>query len=211
MRNFFSIDGKFFSVMDKIANLFWLNILFIICCIPVFTIGASTTALFYVTMKMVKDEDSYITKSFFHSFRQNFKQATGIWLLVLAAGVIFFVDMQIMKDSSQILFKVITVIIIAMAILFLMIMIYIFPLLAKFDNSVKNTIKNSLLISITNIPWTLLLIVCIIVPFVLAYFIPYLIPILLLMGAAGIAFGTSYIYVRVFSKLIPEEEENADR
>ena len=92
-----------------------------------------------------------------------------------------------------------------------MIMIYIFPLLAKFDNSVKNTIKNSLLISITNIPWTLLLIVCIIVPFVLAYFIPYLIPILLLMGAAGIAFGTSYIYVRVFSKLIPEEEENADR
>lgn len=212
MKNLFSLDGGFFAVMDKLANIFWLNILFVVCCIPIVTIGASTTALFYVTMKMVKNEDCYITKSFFHSFRQNFKQATGIWLLAMVVSIIFVLDLQILQTGDLPINKIIMVIVMAMSVIFIFVMTYIFPLLSRFDNTVKHTIKNSLLISIRHFPWTILLIVCIILPFVLAYFITYLIPVVILVGGAGIAYGTSFIYRRILDKYIPaenNEEESA--
>ena len=69
MDRFFSMDNKFFTFMGKVADLFILNILCLICCIPIVTAGASITAMFYVTMKMVKNEESYIIKSFFKSFK----------------------------------------------------------------------------------------------------------------------------------------------
>lgn len=211
MRNLFSLEGGFFGALDKLANIFWLNILFIICCIPIFTIGAATTSLFYVTLKMVRNEDCYITKGFFHSFKQNFKQATGIWLLAMLVGGIFAVDLKILTSvGDNTIYKVILVAIYAMLVVFLFTMTYIFPLLAKFDNSVKNTIKNSLLISIRHFPWTILLVFCIVFPFVAAYFINYITPLILLIGFAGIAYGTSFIYVRIFDNYIPEEDKIPD-
>ena len=83
MDRFFSMDNKFFTFMNKVADLCILNIVCLICCIPIVTAGASITAMFFVTMKMVKNEESYIIKSFFKSFRQNFKQATVINLIML--------------------------------------------------------------------------------------------------------------------------------
>ena len=78
MGRFFNMDNKFFVFMGKIADLCMLNLLCIICCIPIVTAGASLTALYYVTMKMVRNEEAYIFRSFFRSFKQNFKQATVI-------------------------------------------------------------------------------------------------------------------------------------
>ena len=86
MGRFFNMDNKFFVFMGRIADLCMLNILCIVCCIPVITAGASLTALYYVTMKMVRNEESYIFRSFFKSFKQNFKQATVINLIMLAAA-----------------------------------------------------------------------------------------------------------------------------
>ncbi len=76
MNRFFNMDNKFFVFMGRVADLLLLNFLCILCCIPVVTAGASITALYYVTLKMARDEESYIARSFFHSFKQNFKQAT---------------------------------------------------------------------------------------------------------------------------------------
>lgn len=73
-------------MMGRAADLMILNIVFIICCLPIVTIGASLTALHYVTLKMVRNEESYIVKSFFKSFKQNFKQATIINLIMLLFG-----------------------------------------------------------------------------------------------------------------------------
>ncbi len=76
MDRIFNMDNKFFTFMGKAADLILLNIIFLICCLPVVTIGASVTAMYYVTLKMVRNEESYISRSFFQSFRQNFRQAT---------------------------------------------------------------------------------------------------------------------------------------
>ena len=78
MGRFFDIDGPFLGGLTKMADVFILNLLLILCSLPIFTFGAAYTALYYVTLKMVKDEECYIAKAFFKSFKQNFKQATII-------------------------------------------------------------------------------------------------------------------------------------
>ena len=92
MRALFDMDNAFFRGMSKVADLCILNVVFLICCIPVFTIGAATTALSYVTLKMKDGEEGYILKSFFKSFRQNFKQSTVIWLLMVLIGLVLGLD-----------------------------------------------------------------------------------------------------------------------
>ena len=87
MDRLFNMDNKFFTVMGRVADLIMLNVVFLICCLPIVTIGASLTALHYVTLKMARNEESYIIRSFFKSFKQNFKQATVINLIMLAVPV----------------------------------------------------------------------------------------------------------------------------
>lgn len=210
MGRFFSLDSPVMNFLGRVADLVWLNILYIICCIPIVTIGASTSALYYVTMKMVADEEGYITKSFFKSFKENFKQATVIWLIILLAGTIFFMDFRILNAMEGTLGKVVYVLICAVAILFLFMTIYIFPLLAKFENTIKNSMKNAFLISIRHFPYTILLVIGVIAPFILIYFVTALLPILFLGIFSLIAFYTSYIYRKIFSYYIPQEEAEAD-
>ena len=81
MSRVFNYEGPVFTSLSRLADLFWLNLLYIICCIPLVTVGAASTALYYVTLKMAKDEEGYITRSYFKSFKDNFVQATAIWLL----------------------------------------------------------------------------------------------------------------------------------
>ena len=81
----FSMDGKFLNIFNRITDLVVLNLLWILCCLPIFTIGAATSALYQVTLQMAEDRESYIAQSFFHAFLENFKQATASWLICLAA------------------------------------------------------------------------------------------------------------------------------
>lgn len=92
MSEFFNPDNSIMRFITKIANSVYLNILWLVCSLPVVTIGASTTSLFYVTLKMAKNEEGNITAAFFRSFRDNFKQATKIWLILLATGIVFALD-----------------------------------------------------------------------------------------------------------------------
>ena len=101
MGRFFNMDNKFFVFMGKIADLCMLNLLCIICCIPIVTAGASLTALYYVTMKMVRNEEAYIFRSFFRSFKQNFKQATVINIIMLAAAALLYIDTNIAGKMGQ--------------------------------------------------------------------------------------------------------------
>jgi len=189
MDRIFNMDNKFFTFMGKAADLILLNIIFLICCLPVVTIGASVTAMYYVTLKMVRNDESYISRSFFQSFRQNFRQATGIWLILLA--VLCFI-----------------------LLIYGMISAYIFPLLAKFDNTVKNTFKNSLLMSIRHLPYTILLLLITYVPMFLTLnygvVLVYGAVVWLAAGFALTAFINSHIYMRIYKNYILEEAQEND-
>ena len=97
MNRIFNMDNKFFTFMGRIADLIILNLLCIVCCIPIVTIGPAITAMFYVTMKMVRNEESYIVKGFFHSFKENLKQGIIINIIVLAAFTMLSLDISLVR------------------------------------------------------------------------------------------------------------------
>lgn len=211
MSKFFDLDSPIMRFLTKLADLMILNILTIICCIPIFTIGASMTGLHYVLLKMVRDEDGYIAKAFFKSFKQNFKQATIIWLLILLFIIVFVGDIFILNYSIINLSQAIKVVLFAMALFVLMVSVYVFPVLSRFDNSIKNTIKNSLFMSILSFPKTILMILLKAVPFVILYFAPVAMPLVFLFGISGTAYLSAMLYSGTFKKFEPEEEPIIDR
>lgn len=148
MSEFFNPDNSIMRFITKIANSVYLNILWLVCSLPVVTIGASTTSLFYVTLKMAKNEEGNITAAFFRSFRDNFKQATKIWLILLAAGIVFALDGYVFYHMrfENMLWTIGTAIFLVALAAYAIILMYIFPLLARFDNTTFAMFKNSLFI-----------------------------------------------------------------
>ncbi len=134
--------------LTKITNSVYLNLLWLICCLPIVTIGASTTALFYVTLKLAKNEEGNLTKAFFYSFKENFKQSTIIWLILLIVGIVLAFDGYVfyrMRFENVFWTIAAAVFLIAVA-AYLIILMYIFPLLARFDNTTLAMFKNSIML-----------------------------------------------------------------
>lgn len=216
MNRFFDIDGPLITGLTKVADILILNILLILCSLPIFTFGASYTAMYYVTLKMVKDEESYTVKSFFKSFKLNFKQATVIWLIMLAIGSILYFDLKITSGEYAEAMAIpanavkgMSIILLATAIIYTFTIVYVFPVLSRFDNSVKNTIKNALLMSIRHFPYTIAIILITFVPIVFMYLVPRAL-ILVLVIFALCAYCNSYMFVKIFSNYMPEENIVSD-
>ncbi len=206
MGGIFNLDGPLMQGLSKVADLMILNILAMICCIPIFTIGASLTALHYMSLKIVRGEECYITKGFFKSFKQNFRQATVIWLLILLAVIILVGDFFIMKNSSIEFHIVLKVVIGIIGVLIAFTATYVFAILAKFDNTIKRTIKNAFIMSLLQFPKTILMIIMALVPVAIVAFFPQVFPIALLFGMSGPAFVAALLYNKFFQKLEDEVE-----
>lgn len=217
MNRIFNMDNKFFTFMGRIADLIILNLLCIVCCIPIVTIGPAITAMFYVTMKMVRNEESYIVKGFFHSFKENLKQGIIINIIVLAAFTMLSLDISLVRGMEGTVYKVLLYIFLVLLFMSMLIYLYIYPVLAKFYNTIKHTFINAFLMSIRHLPYSILMIVISLLPFAIL-FIPsfrvqsFLIMLFILMGAAVIAYINSFFFVKIFDKYMPEEEkeESAD-
>lgn len=206
---FFDLDSPLMQVLNKVADLLWLNILTMICCIPIVTAGASLTAMHYMALKIVRNEECYITRGFFKSFRENFKQATIIWLLLLLVIAILLGDFFIMKNAAIQFSKVIQIVITAVGVLVLFTAMYLFPVLAKFDNSVGRTVKNAFIMSILQFPKTILMIILYLVPIILFAVSMRLLPIAFLFGLSGPAYFSAMLYNKFFKKLEAQVEEAA--
>lgn len=197
----FNLDSPLMNILGKMADLMWLNILTMICCIPIVTAGASLTALHYMALKIVRNEECYITRGFFKSFKENFKQATLIWFILLAVVLVFVGDYYIILEMEVELHKVFKVILMAVTVLVVFAATYVFPVLAKFDNTIKQTIKNAFVMSILQFPRTIAMIVMNIAPAVLFLLFYQAIPIVFLFGFSLPAFGGAFLYNKFFQKL----------
>lgn len=211
MSNIFNMDGPLFRGLSKVADIMILNIIFLICCIPVVTIGASVTAMSYVTLKMKDGEEGYIFRTFFRSFKQNFKQSTIIWLLMLFLAVFMVLDFLIIGSMEGDMAMVMKVLVGMGALIWLMIFIYVFPLQARFYNTIKATIQNAILLAIANFPKTFCMIAVIIaavlVTLINGYTLWYGLLIWILVGFATISWINSHFIYGIFKKLMPPEEE----
>jgi len=202
----FNLDNPVWNFMSKVADLIILNLLAIVCSIPIVTIGASWTAMYFVTIRMVRKEESYIIRDFFRSFKENFKQATIIWLLALAAIGIFAGDVVIYRMIPEQIPQALMIAVLVLAYLVLGTIIYAFPLLSRFHNTIKGTIKNGFLISLVNVPYTFVFIILLAVPFVFAFFFIEMAPFILLIGFSLPAYVSSIFWVKIFRKFEPKED-----
>ena len=207
MGRIFNLDSPLFSFLNKLADLIYLNLLTMICCLPIFTIGASMTALNYVVLKIVRNEEGYITRAFFKSFKQNFKQATIIWLILLFIAVVLTGDAFILRYSTIAFPAWMRVLLIILGFSTIFATMHLFPVLAKFENSIKHTFKNSLLMGILSLPKTILMMICWCVPIVLALFFVRAFPIVFILGISGPAYLCALLYNKTFKRFEPEEKE----
>ena len=197
--------------MSKVADLCILNIICVVCCIPVITAGASITAMYYVTLKMVRNEEAYIVRSFFKSFKQNFKQATIINLIMLLIGVVLYVDLNVSKAMQGGAGQIFQIIFMAFVLIYFILFLYVYPVLARFYNTIKNTIKNALFMAIRHLPYTVVMVLIAVCPLLLLLVKSYqiqstLFVLFLLMGFALIAYCNSYFLAKIFDNNMPKEE-----
>ena len=210
MGRFLDMDSPFMRFLNRVADLMIMNFLMMLCCIPVITAGAAFTAMHYVLLKIVRGEEGYLIKGFFKSFKENFKQATIIWLLMLLVIVVYAGDSFIFNYSGLTFPKALVIAVVAVAVVLVMISVYVFPLQARFENSVKNTLKNAMILAFANLPRTLLMLGCYVLPVVIAYFSNYALLFVFLFGISAPAYAAAWIYSGIFKKLEPETEEISD-
>lgn len=216
MKGLFSYDSGFFRALDKLGSLFILNLLTLVCSIPLFTIGASFTALYYVTMKMVRDEETYVAKDFFRSFRQNFRQGTLIWIILSVIGAVLVFDYWLMEANSEAMpgAKVFMILVLSSMFLLVIESAYVFPVLAKFYNTVKQTMKNAFLMGIRHFPRTIaILFINVAFPVIALAGLyrngkSFLAPLYVCLGFSVPAYANSYLFVKIFDLYVPQEEES---
>jgi len=222
MKDFFNFDGPFFTIITRAGDLILLNILWLICCIPIVTIGAATTALYFETMKLAENNEGYVAKNFFRSFKENLLQSTIIWVIMLAIGfvlgyffyTVFLYDLGL-GGTEQL---VVVTVLFMLAVVYAMIFVYIFALQSKFVNKVKHTFKNAIVLGIRHLPYTAILIASYVLAIFLYIKFSFLFPVFIFVGVAAIAYGQSFIYNKIFNIYInrnktPEElekQENPD-
>lgn len=201
----FSMDGKFLNIFNRITDLVVLNLLWILCCLPIFTIGAATSALYQVTLQMAEDRESYIVKSFFHAFRENFKQATASWLICLAAIVVLLADTYVVSHFFTGTYITYVVLFLILAFLLFCIMLYMFPVIAYFKNSLKKIFINSFRLAFGNLATTLQLFLLSLLPalvLVLFQSMPVLGSFLILVIVPSVtAFFQSVLLSHLFQKI----------
>ena len=193
-----NINSPFFQFMNTLADYILLNFLWLICCIPIVTIGASTTALYYVTMQTAREEHGYIARNFFRSFKENFKQSTIIWLIMFLIGAILTFNVSFWFTMKSTMGNVLGALLSVALLLYIFTLFYVFPLLARFNNTVKQTMKNALYISLQNLKQTLFITVVNILIILALYLLPISAVFFVLFGFAFFAYLNSFQFVKVF-------------
>lgn len=203
------MDSPLMRFLTKIADLMVLNILFCVTSIPLITIGASWTALYSVTLKMVRDEESSVSRSYFRSFRQNFKQATLLWLGVLVVLALLVLDIRVLNGmaggTAPGLLRVGVEI---LALLGIMVLQYLFPSLARFEASLADTLKNACMMALAHLPKTALMTAAAVgavwITLINNTTIAVGLMVWPLIGFSLMAFGNSGILRRIFDNYVPK-------
>ncbi len=232
MGELFNLDNKFFQGMNKVIDCLLLNAMWVFCCIPLVTAffvavgsnvvlywaffwltfavaGPATVALYYTVNKVIRHSRSYVWKEYWYAFRSNFKQGAAAGLIVAALGLFMVLDAYIMYQfavnggKGSVLYIVFIVFILLIAVWGG----YVFPYMARFENGLKQTLKNTAIIAIANLPWTFVLMVLL----VGAAFLVWILPPLFLVVPSVYMLIANVILEKIFVKYMSEEDIAAER
>lgn len=200
----FRIDGFLYRAMNKLVDALGLSLLWLITSLPLVTIGASTAALYYTTHNVIRYDRGRVWSSYWKSFFGNFKQATPLWLLLVAFAYILGVNAYstyMIYTAGNVSKWIFLVVLVPLA-LITMWAIYLFPLMARFQSTVRSLMKNSLLIAFRNIHWTILLMGM----FVGSVYLVLVVPFAFVYIPEAYMFMSGWILEPIFQKYMTPED-----
>lgn len=208
MSDIFNYDNKLMQGLDKFFNVCYLSIVWLLACIPIITIGAANTALYYTANKVLKHNRGYVWKDFWGAFRTNFKQSTIVWLVTLGLTLLMCFDTYVMWKFAAAGYGIGKIYIFFTIVLAFVIMWaeYVFPYIGRFANTTKAIMKNALLLAFAHLPKTLLVFAMFVGCAVLLYLFGFLI--VLLPGLY--MWIKSYIMEGIFRKYMSEEDRESE-
>lgn len=192
MKNLFNIENPVWVFMGKLVDMLILSGLWVICSLPVVTIGASTAALYYVTLKLANNEEGYTVRSFFRAFKENLIPGIPMGIGALAVGIFLTCDLYAYYHIDGQIGVVLLWASIVLAAVCLMTLVWLFPLMARCKTDWKHLLVMSFVMSIKNFGWTLFMIVSAVCFFALGLFVSA--PLLVI--AIG---GTAYIHSKILN------------
>ena len=207
MVNLFKYDNKFFEILGKITDVVILNLLCIISCLPIITVGASIVASYSVAMKMIKDDETYISKDFIKIFKENFKTSTIVWTVMLIIGGVLLFDFYISRlVLNELVRNILQLVFTMISIIYIFTLTYVFPIISKFENTIKSTMINSALISIQNLPYTIIMVILNLSPLLLinlfSSYWGHIIFFYTVIGFGTIVYINSIFFEKIFNKII---------
>lgn len=196
---------------NKLGDIIIANLLFILCSIPLITIGPSLTALYHCMLRTVKGNNNGTVKTFFKAFKENFRQSFIIWLIILSIDAVLFLNIRFLLHESGTNATILLYLSVGVTSLSLIFTLYIFPIIAAFANTLKVLCKNAILLAFMHFPTTVLMAVITIFPLYMTYIDVRLQPLYaccwFFFGFGMIAFINSLLLYRFFKKLLPPEED----
>lgn len=204
MNNLFNPDNPIIRFLSRLFDLILLNILFIASCIPIITIGAAVSATYQVVFKIIDKKDPYIVKSYFHAFKENMKQATLLWALIALASICINAFLFVIYNVLGKKFEFLQIFVCLLVFIILSVAVYAFPLLSRYQCGMKQLLKNSIFLSITNIPATVMIAVF---PLGILYIasafdvnLAAICSLIFTVGCSGTIYIASFVLFRIFKK-----------
>ena len=214
MNRLFNYENPVMQFISKIFDLIVLNLFFLLFSIPIVTMGASLSALYYVSLKILRGEEPYLWQNFIKAFRQNFKQATIVWVILLAASVLLGMDFYIINSQDTVIFAVVRVLLWMIAGILFCIFLYIFPVISHFVCSTKQAFKNSVYMIIGFLPYTIIMLAfCGLLLYLCSVSARIFAIVILLSGICGhsvVAFTFCIFFDRIFRRYEPEEKTDEE-
>lgn len=211
MRFLFDPDSKIMLAIGRFTDIVILNVVFLLTCLPVFTIGAANTALYDAVFRMDTPQEGGLLINYFRSFRTNWKQATLLWLLFLLFGAATIVNMVYFSGFGGISGYLLLLITMLALVVLGMGFSYCFPLLSQFSNTTFQTLKNALLLSIAHLPRTALVLVINCFPWVLIFVNLYAFAKLTCLWAFLYFAAAAYLNSRVLNHVFQPYRESAQK
>lgn len=219
MRGLINMDSKLFRVMTRVGDLMLLNVLLLVCSLPVITAGAALTAVYDMTLRILRDEDEGTVRGFFRAFRANFGQATKLWLVFLAVIAVSVGDLYAARLPELAAWQMpLTAVAGIQGVLLLALGQYAFALTARYQNTLGGTLKNSGIFVLCRLPETLLMMLVTVSAGLIFLFVPLpekifpcFVTLCILIWFAGGMFLNSLLLRGIFQKQFGSEETEKQR
>lgn len=193
--------------LSDLSTLVFLNILTLIFSIPIVTAGAALAAMHYVIIEMIEERGDSLFAEYRKRFKENLRNATPIWLIMLAAVGFLYADYRIISGGQLGLPKAMLIPIYAGLFVASAVYVYVIPLTARFVYSTGAAFKNAAILAAAYLPRTILMVVCtVMIPYLLIN-VTRILPLFFLLGLSFPAYLCALLYVPIFNKMIGKKEE----